>query len=414
MVVDNSVDAVCVLLGLWLAGLDTLLIERDNSYLDDTGSIVWSSGISAVVAPLGTAVPSGRKLVAYPELLAASRRQPGAAADGHEPEVLQVTSGSTGEPRATVHPLANVLDGGVLYRDLQAIASTDVIVVPLPLAHSFGLIGGLMAGIAAGAEVVTMPQLMLRRLSEALTAPGAIVLGTPLLYRLVTASAPGLGPGGGRENVKAALCSGGPLAPDVASAASQWLGNAPLQVYGSTETGLISCELAADTARPPGSVGRPAPGVTLRAPSAGGEESELSVRTSTMLTGYFGAKPLRPGGFWETGDVGYIAADGHLYLTGRKETFINVGGRKVNPARIERLLTQTGLVREVSVYGVDGGEGSEEIHVALVLSPDATLASVRDASGTLLSRYERPAAFHLLDQLPRGPLGKVLRARLPQ
>lgn len=416
-VIDNSVDSVCVLLGLWRGGRDTLLLEASNSYLDDAQSMIWRSGASALVRPDRMTVLGGERLghsAGYAELTsAAGPRARTAARATREPSVLQVTSGATGEPRIAVHPLRNLLHGGILYRDVHGLTAADTVMAPVPLAHSFGVVGGLMASVCAGAELATMPRLLLRRLAEAVTRPGAIVLGTPLLYRLATTAGPELA--GGRAAVKTALCSGGPLPPAVADAVRQWLGRDLCQVYGSTETGLISCEFAGGGPWPPGSVGKPAPGVRVRLaePRLDGLGSELLVRTSTMLTGYLGEEPLAPGVYWNTGDLGVLDPDGRLYLTGRKETFINVGGRKVNPVRIERILRDTELVRDIAIYGIDCGQGDEEIHAAVELSPGTAVDEVRAACARLLSSYERPGVFHVMDELPRGALGKVQRARLP-
>jgi len=431
-VIDNSVESVCVLLGLWQAGLDTLLLEHTSSYLADTGSAVWTCGATALVGPAEVAGQEWRGLgtrLSYLDLLADAGQlsRPDRTAE-REPSVLQLTSGSTGEPRIAVHPLANIVRGGLLYRDIHQVSEADVIVVPLPLAHSFGLVGGLMMAICSGAEADTMRRLLLGRLIEAVSRPGAIVLGTPLLYRLATAaSVPAVDLGAnGQSPAKSALCSGGPLPPEIGEAARNWLGCRLSQVYGSTETGLISCECATDRLRPRGSVGRPAPGVTVRFTdpppdsadlrSADGAAAvfELWVRTTTMCAGYLdGDSPLTDG-FFRTGDLGAMDGEGRLYLAGRKATFINVGGRKVSAARLERLVRGTGMVTDVAVYGVDRGQGDEEIHAAIELAPGFDLQQVRARCSGLFSNYEIPHAFHVLAQLPRGPLGKVQRERLPR
>lgn len=435
VVIDNSAESVCSLLGLWQAGADTLLLEHAGSYLTDSASAVWNCGASALVGPAGMsgqALPGQVTRLRYIDLLAGDGQAPGdvSPAEGdREASVLQLTSGATGEPRIAAHPLANLVRGGELYRDIHQVAATDLVVVPLPLAHSFGVVGGLMTGICAGAEVVTMPRLMLGRLAEATSRPGVIMLGTPLLYRLATTAAAlpgGSGQGSrgsrGRSTVKSALCSGGPLPAQVAAAAKSWLGADVFQVYGSTETGLISCEFAAGQPWPAGSAGTPAPGVTVRfADRQAGDDGgagiaarELLVRTSTMLTGYHGAGSPLTDGYFRTGDLGVMDAEGRLYLAGRKATFINVGGRKVNAARLERLVRETGLVSDIAVYGVDQGDGDEEIHAAIELAPGARLHQVAAMCRGLFSSYEIPHAYHVLDQLPRGPLGKVQRERLPR
>jgi acyl-CoA synthetase (AMP-forming)/AMP-acid ligase II len=419
VVVDNSAESVAVLLGLWLANYDTLLVESGSSHLADGTSAVRQAGPGGIVAPVGTvaelrtswsADPAADSLVTHADLLG----QPGtatalaAAPTLGDPAVLQMTSGSTGEPRIAVQRLSSLLRGGAIYVARHRIRRSDQILAPIPLTHSFGIVGGLMTTLCCGSGLATMPRLMLRPLHERLSRPGTVLLGTPLLYRVATAAAAGFAPISG--NVRAPLCSGGPLADDAAAAARSWLGAEVLQVYGSTETGLISCQY--DRGRPwaQGSVGTLAAGVTARL--AAGADSTLTVRTSTMFDGYLGGPAVT--GFYETGDVADADDQGELYIRGRKATFVNVGGRKVNVARTERIIRESGLVRDTAVYGVDSGTGEEELHAAIELRAGVTIADVSSHCRANLAPYEVPHAFHVVGQLPRGPLGKVERSRLPR
>lgn len=118
-------------------------------------------------------------------------------------------------------------------------------------------------------------------------------------------------------------------------------------------------------------------------------------------------------GWYDTGDLARLDDDGHLFVIGRKASFVNVGGRKVNVARAERILRDSGLVRDVAVYGVDRGDGEEEIHAAVELAAGAVVADVHESCRRSLAPYEVPHVFHVVAQLPRSALGKVERSRLP-
>jgi acyl-CoA synthetase (AMP-forming)/AMP-acid ligase II len=392
-----------------------------------------------VVARLGDPVAAAR----FGDLVVAG--PDGAAVVGgpgsRDGEVLQLTSGSTGEPRIARQPLRNLVRGGDTYRRLFGLTSADVVVAGVPLAHSFGLIGGLIAAVLAGASLRTLDRFNPRQLVAALTdtaagpaaaglaappagtgpaAPlpaGTTLLGTPLVYRLLV---PVLGPGGRPGRLRTALSSGGPLPEEVAAAAAGRLGVPVWQIYGSTELGLIACEHGPDGSGRPGSVGFPAPGVRLRLAPGDAEvpgAGRLQVRSRTMFLGYLGA-PDDPAwtedGWYDTGDVGRFDQDGRLWLLGRKDTFINVGGRKVNPRRIERILAEHAAVREVAVYRKPGPGGEEEIGAALVLTPGGSVADVVGfcrARG--LQPYEVPHHVSVLPALPRTGMGKVDRGRLP-
>ncbi|MEO3930160.1 class I adenylate-forming enzyme family protein [Micromonosporaceae bacterium B7E4] len=395
VLVDGTADSIAIVLGLAHAGVDLLLLEGRNSFLTDNQSAVRRSGASIVVGP-GHRPPDAFRYLSYEECGRPSEADPVRAPC--EPEILQLTSGSTGEPRVARQPLRSVLHGGELYRDLFELTDRDVVLAAVPLAHSFGLVGGMAAALVSGATLCTVTRFQPRRLLEALDS-ATTVLGTPLVYELL---APLL-PAGRYAHVRNALSSGGPLAPAVAESVAERLGTGIRQIYGSTETGLIACaDGSADPAQD-GLVGHPAPGVEVRVAPGDGR---LLVRTRTMFTGYLG-EPVRGDGFYDTGDLARLEADCGIVLIGRKETFVNVGGRKVNPRRIERVLVEHPGVREAFVYGA-GGAGGEEVNAAVVLAGGTRVEDVVEFCRSHgLMPYEVPHRLHVLDRLPRTGMGKV-------
>ncbi|MET7399552.1 class I adenylate-forming enzyme family protein [Dactylosporangium sp. NPDC005572] len=377
--VDGTPETIAGLLGCWLAGLDVLLAEPGSSYLADA-----RPDVRAVLGPGDIAFAEERPLPPV-----------------DPPRVLQFTSGSTGEPKLAVQPLEHILRGGELYRDLHGLTAGSVIVAPLPLAHSFGLGAGLAAALAGGATLVTMPRLNLRSLAALLAGdPAPVLLGTPLLYSLLAQARPAPLP-----RPATLLTSGGPMPADVVAATTAWNGRPPWQCYGSTETGLICAQHERDLPWHPDGVGSPVPGARI----AVADDGLLHVTTDTMFDGYLG-EPPRTAPAFATGDAGRLE-DGELRLLGRKSTFINVGGRKVNPARLERVVREAVPVRDVVAYGVAVRTGDEEVHLAVVgAEPDRVMEACRRR----LSPHELPRAVHVLPELPRGPLGKVDRGRLPR
>ncbi|WP_158883760.1 class I adenylate-forming enzyme family protein [Amycolatopsis anabasis] len=408
VVVDGSAASVAAVLGLAVSGVDIALVEEGNSYLADRDSPFHRLGASLVVRPAGWIPPPDGSFttMTYDELAVAAGPVTAAASEARpDGEVLQATSGSTGEPRLARQPLRNVLRGGATYREVFALGPTDSVLVTVPLAHSFGLIGGLIAALVSGACVWTMPRFNVRRILEGLTAKATVLLATPLGYRLLAPALPV--PGGA---LRIALSSGGPLAAELAGEAESLLGCPVRQVYGSTETGLIACHPAWATRWPADSVGTAAPGVELRA-----RDGRLLVRTPTLFRGYAGARAEAgtEEGFYDTGDLGRIDGDGHLFLAGRKNTFINVGGRKVNPQRIARILGECPGVVDVFVYGAAGDAREQRVHAAVVVTPgtreDDVIAFCR---ARRLMPYEVPHRLHVLDRLPRNAMGKVDRRAL--
>jgi UDP-N-acetyl-D-mannosaminuronic acid dehydrogenase len=414
VIVDNSPASVAAIFGLASAGVDVVLVEESSSFLADPGSAIHDIAQSAVIGPatMAARMPGRCGYRSYEDCRAGSGpRNP--ARHGVAGSILQLTSGSTGEPKIASQPVRNVLTGGRTYQQVFGLSDRDAIVVPIPMAHSFGLIGGLIAALVSGAPLWTMSRFNVRHVLEALDGGGTVMLGTPLVYRML---APVLQRGPGSPRPRIALSSGGPIDAELAAQAAAALGAPVRQIYGSTETGLIAYQPAsvAEQPWPADSVGVAAPGVRLRVEASdeadAADAGQLYVHTPTLFTGYLGApSPSRTSdGFYDTGDLARVDSEGRIFLSGRKATFVNVGGRKVNPRRIERIIAGHRGVREVHVFGVTGSSpGEQELHAAVVLSAGTAVSDLAAYCRSRLVAYEVPRHFHSLEQLPRTALGKI-------
>ncbi|MEU8238961.1 fatty acid--CoA ligase family protein [Actinoplanes missouriensis] len=416
-VLDGSRSSIAVLLGLLAAGVDVVVVEAGNSHLRDERSVIWSAGARTLIRPEWSSVPAptGPTELTYDDLLAPG---PGTSpalpteSGSASPELLLLTSGSTSEPRLARQPIRAAVRGGELYRSIHGYGPADRILLPIPVAHSFGLIGGLFAGLRAGAQVLTMPKFSVGRLVRALADGASAVLGTPLLYSMLARA---WGTDARTPGLRLLLSSGGPLPQETADAVRRLCGVPVYQVYGSTETGLVACQDGSRETWHPRSVGVFAPGVRWELlPDTPGEESggsghRLAVRTSTMFTGYSDGGPGPGPGLYETGDLVRLSDTSEVFLLGRKQTFINVGGKKVNPQRVARLVGDHPDVAEVHVFGVEE-RGEQTVHAAVVAGPrgGAGLAGgVTALCRERLAAHEVPHHVHLLRALPRSALGKV-------
>jgi acyl-CoA synthetase (AMP-forming)/AMP-acid ligase II len=413
LVVDNSVAAVAVLLGLAVAGREVLLVEAANSYLADDRSAVLRAAPSCVVGP-DELDPAGSARLAHVRFGDLTAGPAPAPAPARSPSLIhQLTSGSTGEQRIVRHSVDNVVRGGEIYRDVHGLTDADTVFATIPLAHSFGLVGGLAAALASGARLLTLNRFNLRVLSAGLHDGATVMLSTPLGYDLIASAER---PGPQEHRLRLALSSGGPLSERVAAKAARRLGVRIHQVYGSTETGLIACTYDRAEPWPDGSVGRFGPGVDWRivdddapAPDRAGR---LLVRTATMFDGYLDSPPADRDRFYDTGDLVRTDEWDSLFVLARKSTFVNVGGRKVNPRRIERVISEHCEVAEIAVYGAGLEDDEQEIHAAVVLTGSTGVAELLAFCRSRLMPYEVPHHVHVVSELPRTTLGKVSTARL--
>ena len=408
LLVDGTAASAAAIVGLAGSGLDVLVVEAASSYLADPVSAVWQARPAAVVAPAASVrdLPATIDRLAYKELL--DGPVPAHLPDSErEGQILQLTSGSTGEPRAVRQPVRNICQGGLAYRQAFGLSEADAILAAVPLAHSFGLVGGLTASIVSGASLYTLPRFSISGLLAGLRDGATVLLGTPLLYRLL---APVLRSASAVPALRIALSSGGPLPADVAAQAGAGLRVTVRQVYGSTESGMIACQPDTGELWPADCVGVAAPGVQLRVEPEGAVPGQLVIRSPTVFSGYLG-EPDRASGTAEeyfTGDLASIDDHGRLFLAGRKDTFVNIGGRKVNPRRIERILSEYGGLRDVFVFGVTAADQEQRLHAAVAVNGSTRVEDIIEFCRSRdLAPYEVPHHVHVLDCIPHTAMGKV-------
>jgi long-chain acyl-CoA synthetase len=194
------------------------------------------------------------------------------------------------------------------------------------------------------------------------------------------------------------------------------------QGYGLTEAapGVTTTLGAGDP--PPGSVGRPLPGVEVRITDEQGDDvegddpGEIQVRGANLFSGYWpdGAGGPDEQGWYPTGDVGYLDAAGDLYLVDRLRELIIVSGFNVFPIEVEEVLTSAPGVREAAVIGIPSDDTGEAVKAFVVPSVGATLdtGELRRYAEDRLARFKCPAEIDLVDRLPHSVTGKVAKGRL--
>ena len=170
------------------------------------------------------------------------------------------------------------------------------------------------------------------------------------------------------------------------------------------------------------SIGRPLPDVEARivdddgGVQPAGQVGEIHVRTPRVMKGYAGAadSPLTPDGWLPTRDMGWIDEDGYLYIAGRKDDMIIRGGENIAPAEIESVLLSHPAVEEAAVIGVPDVEWGQQVAAFVALRPGAraTADELGEFCRQRLASFKKPGSFHFLAELPKNPMGKILRREL--
>jgi long-chain acyl-CoA synthetase len=343
-------------------------------------------------------------------------------AEPRGPALVLYTSGSTGRPTGAVLSHAAVAVALRSWAEpVLALRTGDVVLAALPLSHSYGLNGALLAPLLAGATVRLVERFTADSIADLLAHGDVSVFpGVATMFRrLLDLSAFR----GGRA-LRLALSGAAPCPWEIAHEWRSRTGVRILRGYGMTELFRPISYLAGDVEDRPDAIGRAVPGVELRiVDDAGralepGAVGELLIRTPAALDGYLGAPAettaaLRDGWF-HTGDLASISADGWVSITGRKRERILRGGYSVFPSEVESVLVAHPEVAEAAVVGVPHPELGEEIAAFVALRPTAraTADELVAYCRARLAAFKYPRSVVLLPALPRSTTGKILKAQL--
>jgi len=340
--------------------------------------------------------------------------------------VLMYTSGTSGLPKGVILTYGNLqsdVDASIQHANLQ---SRHTFLGVIPLFHAFGLTAMMLAPIQLGAPIV-----YIARFSPVATIAAirrhnvSLMFGVPSMFaallRLDDARSDDF------AQMFAVISGGEPLSPAVREAFLKRFGTPLLEGYGLTETSPV-VTLNTPTANRPGSVGRPLPGVEIRIVDEQGralgtdEVGEVWLRGPMVTKGYYNlpeetASALTGDGFFKTGDLGRLDADGYLYITGRKKDLIIVAGEKVTPREVEEVLARHPSVAEAVVVGrKDPGRG--EVVVAFVVPASGRTVNADELRSFCrqegLMNFKIPREIVVIDELPRSPTGKVLKRILAE
>jgi malonyl-CoA/methylmalonyl-CoA synthetase len=419
-----SALAACVLSGRTLVPVNPEIGERELSHVERNAAprLALSSHAGAVRGRL-PALDVVDLAAVFADAAETSASLPGLDADGRC--LVLYTSGTTGLPKgAQLSPrnIASTLDG---LADAWQLSAMDTIVHALPVFHAHGLVFGLFGALRLGATLRHVPRFAPDTITAALGAGGAVMYAVPTMYhRLAEAARTDAALCGALRAAKLLVSGSAALPARIHGLMEQLTGQRVAERYGLSET-LINTAARADGPRLPGTVGTALPGVTLRLvddarmPLSTGDVAQLgevAVRGPNVFSGYLGnpqatAEVLDAEGFFYTGDLGALDADGTLRIVGRKATdLIKTGGFKVGAGEVENALLEHPDVREAAVIGRPDADLGERI-VACVVARDETNPPSADALCALVSqligKHKRPREVRFVSALPRNAMGKV-------
>jgi long-chain acyl-CoA synthetase len=347
--------------------------------------------------------------------------------------VLLFTSGTTGVPKCAELTHFNMTMNAIASRDMYSPVlnagpdATNRYLVTLPLFHSTGQTAQMNAGVSSGATLVLLPRFdAAAALKTMVDERINIWIGVPTMYwaLLHHARQTGADVSAIARELKICVSGGAPMPVAVMEDFEKTFGVRILEGYGLSETSPVACFNQLQLPSKPGTVGLPIFACEVRVvddedrPVPAGERGEVVIRGHNIMKGYYRrpeetAAALK-GGWFHTGDIGIIDADGYVSIVDRKKDMILRGGMNVYPREIEELLITHPAVSLAAGIGVPDERLGEEVKAFVVLKPGAALTAEEliTWSKDQLAAYKYPRTVEIRDSLPIGPTGKVFKRAL--
>jgi long-chain acyl-CoA synthetase len=433
MVLPNVLSFPVVFYGALLAGavvvpMNPLLKAREiEYYLTDSGArlvvAVEPSAQPAAEAAGTVGIEAVTVGAALPEELMGPADEvtaPVERADG-DTAVILYTSGTTGKPKGAELTHAGLTSNARTTEEtLLEAGPDDVIMGCLPLFHVFGLTCSLNAGVMAGSCLTLIPRFDgSKALSVVQRDRVTVFEGVPTMFSAMLHA-----PDRDDHDVSSLrLCvSGGSAMPvEVMRSFEETFGCIVLEGYGLSETSPVASFNHPHAERKPGTIGTPIRGVELRLVDdegrdvAPGEVGEIAIRGENVMKGYWqrpeDTATAIPDGWFRSGDLARVDEDGYYAIVDRKKEMTIRGGYNVYPREIEEALYEHPAVAEVACIGIAHPDLGEEVAAAVALKPGASADpdELREFVKARVAAYKYPRHVWLVDALPKGPTGKILR-----
>jgi long-chain acyl-CoA synthetase len=417
--------------GAVVVPMNPLLKGREvQYYLEDSGANVvfaWhdmaeeaTKGAKAVGIECVDVEPTG-----FLELIA-----------GHEPDaevvdrddddtvVLLYTSGTTGQPKGAELTHANMATNAATSAEtLVELSEQDVVMGCLPLFHCFGLTCGLNAAVVKGACLTLLPRFDADKAIDIVGRDQVTVFeGVPTMYAGML-NAEGAADAD-MSSLRTCISGGSAMPVEVMKKFEDAFDCIVLEGYGLSETSPVASFNQPGMERKPGSIGVPVRGVEMKLIDDEGNDvegtgddhvGEIAIKGENVMKGYWGREEATAesivDGWFRTGDVAKVDDDGYFYIVDRKKDLIIRGGYNVYPREVEEALYEHEAVAEVAVIGIPDDHLGEEVGAAVALKSGETAEpdDLKDFAKERLAAYKYPRHVWIVDELPKGPTGKILR-----
>jgi long-chain acyl-CoA synthetase len=412
--------------------MNVLLKGREVSYyLGDSGAkLLFAWGDFAEAAEEGAGEAGAETILVKPgefeQLVGSfSDEYETVARAGDDTAVILYTSGTTGKPKGAELTHDNLSRNcAVIQSTLGEFGAGDVLLGALPLFHSFGQTCTMNSAVASGACVTMLPRFDPEKALEIIERDQVTVFqGVPTMYNAMLHA-------NGADSADAStlrLCmSGGAAIPvELIRGFEEKFGCAILEGYGLSETSPVASFNHPDKERKAGSIGTPIEGVEMQVwdddgnEVAQGEVGEIVIRGHNIMKGYWDRpeatdEAITGEGWFRSGDMAKVDEDGYFFIVDRKKDLIIRGGYNVYPREVEEVLYEHPAIQEAAVLAVPDEKLGEEVGAAVVLKNGESLdaADLKAYVKEQMAAYKYPRQVWFVDELPKGPTGKILKREI--
>jgi long-chain acyl-CoA synthetase len=411
--------------------MNVLLKGREVAYfLQDPGAKLAFAWHDFAEAAEEGAAKAGAELILvkpgeFEQLVFANEPDPEVAErSGDDTAVILYTSGTTGTPKGAELTHPNLLRNCRTVSGFAELNEEQVLLGALPLFHTFGQTCTMNCAVSTGAMVTLLPRFDPEKALEIIERDGVTIFqGVPTMYNAMLHAERADSTDASR--LRMCMSGGAAIPVELIRAFEEKFDCIILEGYGLSETSPVASFNQPDRERKAGSIGTPIAGVEMAAWDDDGNEvpqgevGEIVIRGHNVMKGYWERpdateQSITDDGWFRTGDLAKVDEDGYFFIVDRKKDMIIRGGYNVYPREIEEVLYEHPAVQETAVVGVPDEALGEEVGAAVVLckgesvGADELSAYVKEQ----LAAYKYPRKIWFVDELPKGPTGKILKREI--
>ena len=339
------------------------------------------------------------------------------------PAAIVYTSGTTGFPKGATLSHSNIISNIYSQNRCCGMKPHDRMLLYLPLFHCFGQNAILNSALNICATIILQRRFKLEQVINTITAKKiTMFFGVPTVYiKLLNAdiSAQDL------NSVTYYFSAAAPMPEEISRRWQQRYGLVIHEGYGLTETSPCAC-YNNDLKYQQGSIGTPIENVEVKIVNSQGQSlppgelGEIAIKGPNVMLGYWNrpedTASVIKNGWFHTGDIGCMDAEGYFYIVDRLKDMVNVSGFNVYPTEVENVIYQHRAVAEVAVYGICDPVKGEIVRANIVLKAGQTLTAeqIREFCSQRMAAYKMPQAFQFVSSIPKNPAGKILKRSLQE